>query len=258
MEKILVGSRALQGRLLGFNRIPSDTDYIINEDLEIKEKNKTNTEYIYCPLFFEREDFHSEGVATLKGMLNLKYSHLRRDLSWDKHMYDFQLLYKELGEDQLDVEYCNKMLEFWDTKYPIKMRRSNLASSKSDFFNNAINEDVDQHDFLHTLINPTPAYTQLLKDGCDVELDESKWHNQTDEFKWSVIIEETIVMAAERYGKRDNSVRQAFCFQLKDNIKKHFPSYIAHYAIINYPTLVSKPSDYVVESYEKLKTHLYG
>lgn len=256
MEKILVGSKALKGRLVGFNREPSDTDFLINENIEIKEKMKTNTEYIFCPLFFKQNDFHKDGVATLIGMLNLKYSHLRRDLSWDKHMYDFQLLLSELGEKSIDREFCDELLEFWDKNFPLRMKRSNLELDKETFFTNAVNETIGQHDFLHTLINPTPAYTLLLKDGCEVELDEEKWNNSSFDFKWSVIVEETLVMGAERNYKTNKTCRQVFVYQLKENIKKHFPSYIAHFAIINYKEFLKKPTKEVDEKYNLLKKYL--
>lgn len=243
MNKILVGSKALIGKLKNFNRIPFDTDYLIDVDVEIKEKNTTNTEYIYCPLFFTREDFFKDGVATLKGMLNLKYSHLRRDLSWDKHLFDFLTLLNELGEENLDYEFCLELSKFWDEKYPLKYKRSDLTLNKTDFFTNKVNSSIDEHDFLHTLINPTPAYTLLLKDNCDVELDENKWNNSSDEFKKSVVLEETIVMASERNYKHNTHFRKALTRQLKDNIKKHFPEYIAHYAIINYIDIINFDND---------------
>lgn len=120
------------------------------------------------------------------------------------------------------------LVSFWKEYLP-KIRRSNLAMTKEDFFNNAVNEDTDQHDYLHTLLNPIPMYTELLKDGSEVELDPNKWTALADQGKDMVVFEETAVMAFERYPRL--YYKAAYARQLKDNIIKHFPEYIALYAI---------------------------
>jgi hypothetical protein len=85
-------------------------------------------------------------------------------------------------------------------------------------------------------------YTLLLKDGAEVELDESKWHNMSNEDKRKVVFEETAVMSWERY--KNNHWREAYKIQLKDNIIKHFPPYIAMFAIENYRTLETPTINY--------------
>ena len=117
------------------------------------------------------------------------------------------------------------------------MRRSKLEQDKEDFFNNAVNEDVNQHDFLHTLIANPPAYTKLLKEGASVELDENKWHALCNEERDDVVLEEVITMSAERYRVGEDIISSAFRRQLRENIIKHFPPYIAEYAIFNHKRL---------------------
>ena len=58
-------------------------------------------------------------------------------------------------------------------------------------------------------------------------------------------------MAWERYKKMN--YRDAFLLQLKDNIIKHFPFYIALFAIENYPKL-QKPKI----NYRELINQNYG
>jgi hypothetical protein len=85
-------------------------------------------------------------------------------------------------------------------------------------------------------------YTLLLKDDAEVELDENKWYNLSYEDKTKVVYEETAVMAWERY--KNNHWREAYKLQLKDNIIKHFPPYIAMFAIENYRNLETAKVNY--------------
>ena len=88
-------------------------------------------------------------------------------------------------------------------------------------------------------------YTKLLKEGCEVELDPSKWDLLTFEERCDVVFEETAVMSYERYKGLD--YRIGYKRQLKDNILKHFPVYIAVFAIENYPSLERPKYDYITK-----------
>lgn len=148
-----------------------------------------------------------------------------------------------LGKGHVIIDdLLNQLIEFWNDYLP-KIRRSNLSMNKEDFFTNAINEDTDQHDYLHTLINPVPMFTRLLKDGSGVELDESKWYLLTEEERGLVVFEETAVMSYERMPNLN--YKSAYIKQLKDNIIKHFPRYIAIWAIINYKKIYLTKIDYL-------------
>lgn len=104
--------------------------------------------------------------------------------------------------------------------------------SKEDFFTNAVNKDVVEHDILHTFINPVPMYTRLLKDGAEVELDLSKFERMSYEDKLEVVREETYVMAYERF--KNLYYKAAFKKMLKKCIIQHFPKEIAIFALTNY------------------------
>ena len=224
---LVIGSTAIKNYFPDFNRTPKDLDYAVEDST--KFKNGNGIEYLSNPIILKRQN---EGYLKPNLMLSLKISHLFHDINWFKHIYDVQFLLSK-GIDY-DKNLVNELIPFWNDTHK-KIRRSNLGLNKEDFFDNAVNEDTDQHDYLHTLINPIPMYTLLLKDGAEVELDESKWDNLSYEGKCDVVFEETAVMAWERY--KENHWREAFKIQLKDNIIKHFPSYIAMFAIENYRTL---------------------
>ena len=127
-----------------------------------------------------------------------------------------------------------EFIKYWEqTKEPIK--RSDLEMSKEEFFTNAVNKDVVEHDILHTFLNPVPMYTRLLAEDKEVELDMSKWQNMSHEDKLEVVREETMVMAFERY--KDLYYKKGFSRQLKNCIMRHFPKEISIFALLNYKEL---------------------
>lgn len=247
MEKLIIGSTAMKYWFGDeFDREPKDLDYAVSE--EYKGEKIKNTEFLYNPILD-----YSRSCEVLyidpQTLLNLKISHLFWDNSWDKHMWDAQFLLKK--GFTIDVEFVNKLTKFWDGWLP-KIRRSELSQGKEDFFTNAVNQDKNEHDLLHTMLVETPAYTKLLKDECEVELDESKWWKLSEQEKRDVVNEETWVMAFERYDGKLHYVR-GFRRQLKDNIIKHFPQYIALFAIENYVSLLNPPKEYIGKLKREIK-----
>ncbi len=238
---LIIGSTALKHHFPDLKRTPNDLDYVVDDSSKYpKEKG---IEYLENPILLKYE---SNGYISPNMLLSLKISHMFWDFKWERHMYDIHFLLKK--GCVYDVNIINEFIEYWKEIKP-KIRRSNLEMSKENFFTNAVNEDTNQHDYLHTLIADIPAYTKILKDGCEVELDENKWNNLTFNEKCDVVNEETYVMAYERYKKTNYKV--AFAKQLKDNIIKHFPFYIALFAIENYPKLEMVKFDYITKIKEK-------
>lgn len=233
MEQTIIGSTAIKHWFPHFNRIPKDLDYAVDEDYSGKKVQ--DVEYLYNPHL----DF-SQVYATPETLLSLKISHLFWETNWDKHMWDTQFLLKEGVKP--DYSLINTLIPFWEEYLP-KIRRSVLEMSKEVFFNNNVNKDVDEHDNLHRQLVEVPAYTKILKDGCDVELDFSKWEKLSEQEKRDVVNEETYVMAFERYEGKIDLVR-GFRRQLKSNIMKHFPKPIAFYAIENFTSFQNPPKEY--------------
>lgn len=243
MKRILIGSCRLKELYPEFNRVPKDVDFAVDED---KKSKATKVEYLYNPVLCEYMGDNDEVDGDT--LLTLKVSHLFWDTDWNKHLYDCHFLF-DRGH-KLNVPLLDKLIEFW-TDYLPKVRRSDLVMTKEDFFTNAVNEDTDQHDYLHTLLNPVPMFTKLLKDGSEVELDPSKWDSLTFEEKSAVVFEETSVMAYERYPNL--YYKKAFIRQLKDNIIKHFPKYIALFAIEHYRQLYNPSINFIKTIQDGLK-----
>lgn len=225
MKDLIIGSTAIKHYYPDFPREPKDIDIVVLE----KQKREGDTEYLENPIILK---YQENGYLKPNLLLSLKISHLFWDINWGKHLFDVQFLLSKGCKYDLDL--ISELRSFWDSFLP-KIRRSRLEMNKEQFFTNGVNEDTEQHDYLHTLLNPTPMYTKLLRDNCEVELDESKWYNLSFEEKCDVVFEETAVMSFERYKTTD--YRIAYKRQLKDNIIKHFPFYIAIFSIENYRNL---------------------
>ena len=238
---LIIGSTAIKNFFPDFPRNPKDLDYVVDTASRVQgtnedNKNSDNTEYLYNPIILK---YQKDGYLKPELLLSLKISHLFHDINWFKHIFDVQFLISK--GVQYNKEIVDELIPFWNDIHK-KVKKSNLKMTKEDFFSNAINEDTLQHDYIHTLINPIPMYTLLLKDGQEVELDENKWHNLSYEDKTKVVYEETAVMAWERY--KNNHWREGYKLQLKDNIIKHFPPYIAMFAIENYRNLETVKVNY--------------
>lgn len=243
MKKIIIGSTALDYHFPRELRVPKDLDFAVIS--EYRGEKVEGTEFLYNPVLFKWED---KEVITPKNMLTLKISHLFWDTNWDKHMYDVQFLLDKGYE--VNYPMLEELISFWEGYLP-KIRRSTLNQTKEEFFTNSVNEDVDEHDKLHQILREVPAYTKILKDGCEVEVDFEKFENLSFQEKLDVVIEEVEVMSTERYSGRLPWYR-AYYRQLRDNIMKHYPRPIAMFAILNYKKLLNLRELNIKEDFIKL------
>jgi hypothetical protein len=222
---LIIGSTAIKYYYPDFPREPKDLDVAVLTTKGINGRIN-NTEFLENPIIFK---YQQNGYLSPDLMLCLKVSHLFWDINWEKHLYDVSFLLSK--GHKWDVNIILELIEQWKEILP-KVRRSKLDMSKADFFTNSVNENTNQHDYLHTLLKKVPTFTKLLKEGCEVEVEESKWNLLSFQEKHDAVFEETAVMAYERYKEID--YRSAFKRQLKDNIIKHFPLWMALFSIENY------------------------
>jgi len=235
-KQLIIGSESLKHWFpKDYPREPKDLDIVVQSTKGLI--NTKEIEYFENPVILK---YQSSGYIEPSLLLTLKMSHMFWDFRWKKHMYDIQFLLDKgfkYNESILD-----ELIEYWEDTKP-KVRRSNLEMNAEDFFSNAINKDEGEHDFLHTLINPVPMYTRLLKDNCEVELDINKWNALSFCEKCDVVFEETAVMGYERYKQK--YYKAAYEIQLNDNIIKHFPRYIAIFAILNYKKVITPKFNFI-------------
>jgi hypothetical protein len=233
-KSMIIGSTAIKYHFPNtYKREPKDLD--IATKLDQKHVSQEGVEFLFNPILEYVSEYASPQV-----LLTLKMSHLFWDIGWEKHMFDVQFLLRE-GID-VDEILLWKLIYHWrEVKEPV--RRSDLDMSKEEFFSNAVNYDVMEHDDLHLLVSETPMYKRLLKDGCEVELDEAKWYLMTHEEKILTIREEVYVMAFERY--KSLGYRFAYNKMLKKFLRQHIPEFMFLFAIENWIELDKCPIDFL-------------
>jgi hypothetical protein len=224
---LLIGSKAIKHWYPDFTREPKDTDYIVDKnELFLKEPG---IEYLENPIIFNLYKNKEDEIISPDHLVTLKASHLCWNINWEKHMFDVQFLLKK--GHKINVELFLELYEYWNV-YHLKNKRSDLKMTKDEFFSNAINKDVVEHDEIHKILNPIPAYTKILKDGAEVEVDEEKYKLLSHQDKINVTQEEIFVMAYERFKKMD--YRTAYSIMLKKFIISHTPLFTLPFIIENY------------------------
>jgi hypothetical protein len=235
---VLIGSAAIKKWFPDFPREPKDVDYI-GEGKGIAGQ----VEFHKNPVF----GCYSSDVLWPDDLVTLKASHLFWDINWEKHMFDTQFLLKK--GCKIDMILFFQLFYHWETVHG-KRHTSDLTLSAEEFFDNALKEY--DHDYLHTLLNPVPTYTHVLKDGSEVEPDEAKFNAMSHEQKLDLVREEVYVMAFERNGGRD--YRVAYAWMLKKFIMNHAPMWEALFIIENYVELHKPKFNY----YKHLNNQLHG
>lgn len=251
---IVIGSSAIKHWFPDFTREPKDNDFAVKEKSLQKTTRfgKIIVEYLYNPILFKYSKVKTLGYLEPDLLLTLKVSHLFWDKGdFDKHVWDIQFLLDKGCKFNKELFY--ELYEFW-TSYFGQPKRSNLAMTKEDFFNNALKEF--DHDELHPLVKNPPTYVSMLKDGEEVELDEEKWNKASFEDKCNLIKEENYVMAFERFRKLDVSRaylhRHAYAKMFKKYIIGHIPIYMIFFAMENYKTLCKPDYDFIKVIEDKL------
>jgi len=238
---ILIGSKAIKHWYPDFNREPKDTDYIVYKPNILE--NEKSIEYLENPIIFNKYKDTDKLVLSSNDLTTLKASHLMWNINWDKHMFDLQFLLKK--GNKIEEPLFWELYDYWN-EYHGKNKRSDLNMSKDDFFTNAINYDVAEHDDLHLIINPIPIYTKILKDGCEVELDVEKYKALSHEDKLDLVREEVMVMAFERYKKLNYKI--AYSKMLKKFIINHAPKFTLIFILENYIELQKPPKINFIET----------
>lgn len=215
---MLIGSKAAIVHFPNFWRKSNDVDLMIEKDYG----KIPGIETVLCPPIFEWYG-NAPSVIGKNELYTLKMSHIFWDHKWDKHFSDLLFMKKEgceLVDDLFLVLY-----NYWNEHNPSE--RSNLKQTAKDFFNNALNTD---HDHLHELLNPNPAYKQILIG--EVETSDELFFQLSDEEKARIIREEVQVMAYER--KPNTRFDLAYTWMLKKFLMKHSPIRQAIWGIENY------------------------
>lgn len=240
---ILIGSSAIKEWFPDFPREPKDKDYI-GKGTSTKE-----IEYHPNPVIEEYYKYHSISMLFPNDLYTLKISHMFWNINWEKHMFDIQFLKKKGCILNKDLFY--QLYEFFN-EYHGKNKRSDLKMSADKFFDNAVKCEYE-HDYIHTLLNPTPTFNKILKDGEEVDVSEEKFNLLSHKEKCNLVEEEVMVMAWERYKHLD--FRVAYTHMLKKFIISHAPIWEALFIIENYIELHKPKFNYFKTIENGLKTN---
>lgn len=243
MSKTLIGSSAMKHHFPDFNREPKDLDYALltkgdrgNEETELRQ------DAMAIPLVVKNS---TSSIASPEMLLTLKLSHIfwneLGERNWEKHMWDIQFLLDK-GVDY-DSGLMVQLKEFWTDHYG-GLVRSNLDMSAKEFFDNAINVEID-HDYIHTLLHPDPIYKAVHQDGAEVNLDASKFQALSGEDKDRFIQEEVMVMAWERFGKM--YYKKAYYTMFKKFLRNHVPMFAFDYMVRNWVRLSRPPFNFIYQ-----------
>lgn len=221
-----IGSTALKELFPDFGREPKDMDLLIHsEDTRRDHAFTTRIEFLQCPPLYT---YLEANGLTADVLLTLKCSHIFWNINWDKHMHDICFLF---GKGCKVIRpLFDELYQHWN-EWHGNNKRSQLAMTAEDFFNNAVSCPHD-HDWLHTLINPSPTYLKVLKDGAEVDVSEDKFNALSFEEKCDLVREEVYVMAYERMGSR--SYKAAYYWMLKKFIMSHAPMWEALFILENF------------------------
>lgn len=219
---ILIGSSAIKHWFPDFPRDPKDIDYI---------GQKVAHSHIQRVEFHKNEVFkdYQYKVMHPNDLYTLKMSHLFWNINWDKHMFDVQFLKSK--RCVLEKRLFYELYDYWNTVHG-KNKRSDLKMTATDFFDNAVKCEY-KHDDLHLILNPVPTFTKVLIG--EVEVGEEKFNLLSFEEKCSLVTEEVMIMAWERYPELD--YRIAYSKMLKKFIINHAPLWEAIFIIENYIVL---------------------
>lgn len=243
MSLILFGSRAIKYHFPDFDRELKDWDFLVPYRTGKSTLDDVEYKYIKPILDDINAEWHPDKrnieVLDPDRLLTLKISHLLYDNNWEKHLNDTQFLISKGAKIKYGLFY--DLVNWWKVILP-PVRRSNLNMDKEQFFKNKINYIID-HDMIHTILNPTPVYTKILRTGHSVKVDPGKFYTLTHENKLELVREEVYVMAWER-GRRHNHV-EAYQWMLKRFIMHHAPLWEMIFIIQNYKELSVPKFNYI-------------
>jgi hypothetical protein len=237
---ILIGSAAIRHHFPSFQREPKDIDYILRKgEVPSDSQGGVRIEYHRNEVIDECFPKDGEQVLPANMLYTLKVSHASGwDINWEKHMWDIQWM-KARG-CVLYTELFYRLREQWNVVCGAN-RRSDLGMSAEAFFTNAM-ANSRLHDTLHTILNPSPVYLSVLKDGHEVDVSEEKFNKLSFNDKCALVREEVEIMAYERYRHMD--FRAAYSQMLKKFIISHCPVWEAVFIIENHVLLHKPTRDY--------------
>lgn len=245
MNKVLIGSSAAIKLFEDWPRQAKDVDWAVN-DKEIKSGDKS-IEYLYNPVLI---NWIGNREINRDELYTLKVSHIFWKLennSFEKHLYDIVWM-SERG-CKLIKPLFEELYQFWN-EFHGKNKRSDLSMTSEEFFDNAL-DCPHSHDWMHTLLNPSPTYLKVLKNGCEVEVCENKFNALSEQEKADLVWEEVALMSFERQFHKD--YRTSYGRMLRKFLREHAPIWEAIWMLENWKLIYKPRFDYFKHLEQKIK-----
>lgn len=188
-------------------------------------------------------------IATPEELYTLKISHsfweVNGPKNWDKHASDiifFQRKGVEFNRELYDI-----VLPIWKELH--KRNPTNLNQNKDNFFKDAVKRKYD-HDSVHASIayGDYPLYEDILKEGSDVAVDNSKFWAMDEETRFKTIREEIYATALERIlipNDYRGSPGSAYHWAIRRTATSLFKGEWALYLMLNYDRLARPDCNYL-------------
>ena len=253
--QVLVGSRALAYWNKDFKVNPSTDWDVIGyssqpfEGIEYHAPSHLNNDIMrnYATnRVVELPDGDEAFVMSMTGLAIMKRSHLWRDLNFDRHItmyHKFGLagslqVHEGVSQVSYDLAYRTQL-----TKEVYKQWKPKLNVSKEEFFDDAVVKYYD-HDYLHELVANVPGkpmYREMLEDGQEVLCSQEKWSKLGELRQTWCVVEETEVIAIERFMIPSNwtyNPSLAYCKALSKVCTTLTSGWFRDFAIDNYPVIM--------------------
>lgn len=241
MPTLVIGSTAM-ARFVSGARYPKDTDVFSDDPAD------PDWDCFWHESFREWVGEYAFRFATLDELYTIKVSHAQWDLkndSWNKHVYDIVQL-KRVGA-KLDMGLHKLLYKVWEETHGVKIM--DLNQDKSEFFDDAVRRTYD-HDSLHDSVafDEFPIYTEVLKDGAEVDIDMRKMRALPLERFVDLIKEEVFVTALERIVVPRNyrvSPKAAYWWALRRTATSLTKGWTARTIMDNIELFLEPGSDYI-------------
>lgn len=253
----LIGSRALNYWLDEGSKPETDWDVISSAPLEGTEHHDLlflNNEAV-CKRYCTNHTLVTPSgdevfMISMEGLAIIKRSHLWRNLSFGKHITHYH--WKSLASHFVNNDlYKQRLALSYDA---FEQWKPDLNKSVEDFFDDAVTK-IYNHDWLHEVVAyyDKPLYTRLQKDSSKAWCSEDLWYNLTYEDRVRCVVEETKVIAIERFlvprGWTTNS-KLAYMKALEKVCTTLCSGWFRDFAINNFPVLLN---EYNQEDFKKYK-----
>lgn len=143
--------------------------------------------------------------------------------------------------------------ELYDILYPIweerySKKNVNLQTSAKQFFNFNVQRKYE-HDSIHETIKYyyEPLYKLILKDGCEVAVDQTKFDALPHDIKLCLVYEELFATALERVILPGNLVdyRSAYKWALKQMLTSMSKGWFPLWIVLNLKDIWTCPTNYL-------------